>query len=253
MGAVLTLAATGSESNPVSVITSTERNLKLPFSSDRVRPRFAILDPQTMASLDVRQLSNGAVDAFTHVVEQYATRPSNTPIQYGFSETLMEVLVAEGPRLAQTNDPEARETVMWAANQALNGLIGAGVAQDWSTHMIGHALTELYGVDHARSLTVVMPSLMRVRIGPKQAMLARMGRRVFGVDASDDGTAALAAIERMEAFFSDMGMPVRLSDLTVEISPDAVVSHLERAGQTALGEDGDIGPEAVREILARAA
>jgi len=157
VGAVLTLPATGSESNPVSVISHRGRRLKLPFAEQRARPRFAILDPDTMTSLDIRQLQNGVVDAFTHVVEQYLTLPVNAPVQYGFSEVLMRTLIEWGPRLVDRNDAEARETVMWAANQALNGLIGAGVPQDWSTHMIGHAITAIYDIDNARTLSMVMP------------------------------------------------------------------------------------------------
>ena len=121
------------------------------------RPVFAIMDPSTMASLDRRQLANGAVDAFTHVIEQYLTVPVNAPVQYGFSEVLLRTLIEWGPKLVAANSPEARENVMWAANQALNGLIGAGVKQDWSTHMIGHAITALYEIyeDDDRPVTAV--------------------------------------------------------------------------------------------------
>src|SRR5690606_31208528 len=165
------LPATGSESNPVSVITSVTRHLKLPFSYEKARPRFAILDSDTMASLDRRQLSNGVVDAFTHVLEQYATVKDNTPIQQGFSETLLKVLLAWGPVLLEDNSDEARENVLWAANQALNGLLGAGVRQDWSPHMIGHAITELRGLDHARTLSLVIASVFSSRIAASQARL----------------------------------------------------------------------------------
>src|SRR5690606_5185470 len=109
---------------------------------------------------DRRQLENGVVDAVTHVIEQYLTLPVNAPVQTGFSEVLLKVLFEWGPRLIDENSDEARENVMWAANLALNGLIGAGVPQDWSTHMIGHAITALYGIDHARTLSMVMPSLL---------------------------------------------------------------------------------------------
>ncbi len=178
VGAVLTLPATGSESNPVSVISFKARGLKLPFAQEGARPQFAILDPTTMRSLSRRQLENGVVDAFTHVIEQYLTRPVNTPVQFGFSEAILKVLIEWGPRLIEENSDEARENVMWAANQALNGLIGAGIPQDWSTHMIGHALTALYDIDHARTLSMVMPSLLRYQAKTKLPMLARYARHV---------------------------------------------------------------------------
>lgn len=253
VGAVLTLAATGSESNAVSVISSTRRGLKLPFRNERARPRFAVLDPSTLASLSRRQSENGVVDAFTHVLEQYMTWPVNAPIQYGYSETLMQVLVEWGPRLlAAGPGPDgdaARENVMWAANQALNGLIAAGVPEDWSTHMIGHAITAVYGIDHARTLSAVMPALMRHEIARKQAMLARLGRKVWDITGTDEAEVAARAIDATEDFFRRMGCPVRPSELGVDFDPEPVVGHLERAGQVRLGEHGTISPDTVRAIL----
>ncbi|PWV98815.1 NADP-dependent alcohol dehydrogenase [Hoeflea marina] len=249
-GAILTLPATGSESNPVSVISRTARGLKLPFKREAARPRFAILDPSTMKSLPRRQLENGVVDAVTHVLEQYLTLPVNAPVQHGYSEALLAVLFEWGPRLLVEDSDEARENVMWAANQALNGLIGAGVPQDWSTHMIGHALTALHGLDHARSLSLVMPHLMRNRMPNKVAMLARYGRRVWGVAEADDRAAADLAIARTEDFFRRMNCPVAVRDVPgLAVSPDKVVQHLEEAGQLPLGENADIGAAEVRAIL----
>jgi NADP-dependent alcohol dehydrogenase len=254
VGCVLTLPATGSESNAVSVISSVARDLKIPFANEAARPTFAIMDPSAMASLDRRQLGNGVVDAFTHVVEQYLTIPGNTPVQYGYSEVLLRTLIEWGPKLLEENSPEARENVMWAANQALNGLIGTGVRQDWSTHMIGHAITALYGIDHARTLSLVMPSLLRFKADTKQTMLARYARSVWGVTASDDKAAAEQSITLTEDFFRRMGLPVSSGDVApTKISADDIVDHLERAGQVQLGEMADITPAEVREIMATVA
>lgn len=254
VGVVLTLPATGSESNPVSVITNKTRGLKLPFANEKARPAFAILDPDFMKSLDRRQLENGAVDAFTHVIEQYLTLPVNAPVQFGFSETLLKVLIEWGPKLIETGSAEARENVMWAANQALNGLIGSGVPQDWSTHMIGHAITALYDIDHARTLTLVMPSLLRHQASSKLPMLVRYARNVWGITEPDEERAAELAIARTEDFFREMGCPVRFSEIApIKVVTDDVVHHLEEAGHTALGEGKDIGVAQVRDILARAA
>lgn len=252
-GAVLTLPATGSESNPVSVISSEARHLKIPFASQAARPAFAIMDPTTMQSLSRRQLENGVVDSLTHVLEQYLTLPVNAPVQYGFSETLLEVLIEWGPILVQTKSLEACENIMWAANQALNGLIGAGVPQDWSTHMIGHAITALYGIDHARTLTMIMPSLLRYKLDAKQKMLARYGRRVWRIEGDNDRTVAEEAIGRTEAFMARMGCPVRISEAVPNFNAADIVTHLERARQTKLGEASDIGPSEVRNVLALAA
>jgi NADP-dependent alcohol dehydrogenase len=252
-GAILTLPATGSESNPVSVISSTARKLKIPFANQAARPRFAVMDPTTMLSLDRRQLENGVVDAMTHVLEQYLTGSVNAPIQYGFSEAILRVLIEWGPRLVETRSEEACENVMWAANQALNGLIGAGVPQDWSTHMIGHAITALYGIDHARTLSMIMPSLMRYKLADKQDMLARYGRTVWGIEGDDDRAVAEQAIAKTEEFMARMNCPVRIADAGIGVDPEARVAHLERAGQTSLGEAQDIHADDVRRILAMAA
>jgi NADP-dependent alcohol dehydrogenase len=253
VGCILTLPATGSESNAVSVISSVRRRLKYPFANEAARPVFAIMDPSTMRSLDKRQLANGAVDAFTHVLEQYLVGPAHAPVQFGFSEALLRTLIEWGPKLLDDNTDEARETVMWAANQALNGLIGAGIRQDWSTHYIGHALTALYGLDHARSLTVVMPSVLRFKFEAKRSMLARYARNVWNVQEPDDGLAAERAIALTEEFFRRMGLPVGAAEIApTVVTPDDVVGHLTEVGHTALGEDGDIGTGEVRRILAMA-
>lgn len=253
VGCVLTLPATGSESNAVSVITSVARQIKYPFANEAARPIFAIMDPSTMASLDKRQSANGAVDAFTHVLEQYLTVPANAPVQHGYSEVLLRTLIEWGPMLVEHNTPEARENVMWAANQALNGLIGAGVTSDWATHYIGHAITALYDIDHARTLTLVMPSLLRFKRADKLAMLARYARNVWGVTESDDAKAAEIAIDKTEDFFRRMGLPVRIADVApIAIVAEDVVRHMERAGQTELGEHGDIRGPQVKQILALA-
>lgn len=253
-GAVLTLPATGSESNPVSVISRHARGLKIPFSYQEARPDFAILDPSTMKSLSRRQLENGVVDAVSHVIEQYLTLAADAPLQHGYSEVLLEALFEWGPRLVEEDSDQARETVMWAANQALNGLIGSGVPQDWSSHMIGHAITALYGIDHARTLSMVMPSLLRYKFDQKLPMLARYGRRVWRIDEPDDRKVAAAAIDRTEDFFRQMGCPISLSEAEgAVIAPQVLVEHIEKAGQFPLGEKRDITGKDVLRILQDAA
>lgn len=253
-GAILTLPATGSESNPVSVISRAGRGLKIPFAFEGARPLFAVLDPSTMKSLDRRQLENGVVDAVTHVIEQYLTLPVNAPVQTGFSEVLLKVLFEWGPRLIAEDSDEARENVMWAANLALNGLIGAGVPQDWSTHMIGHAITALYGIDHARTLSMVMPSLLEFKRAEKRPMLVRYARNVWGATETDEDAAALEGIRRTRNFFARMGCPVRLEQAKpAVVSADDVIEHIVQARQIPLGENGDIGADEIRAILSLAA
>ena len=180
IGCVLTLPATGSESNTGAVVTRDGN--KLPFQSSFVRPLFAVLDPVVTLSLSDRQISNGVVDAFVHTMEQYLTYSVNGKVQDRFAEGLLLTLIEEGPKalVAETaKDLDVRGNIMWAATMALNGLIGAGVPQDWSTHMIGHELTGAYKIDHARTLSIVLPAVMKVCTEAKREKLLQYAERIW--------------------------------------------------------------------------
>lgn len=253
MGCVLTLAATGSESNPHGVVTHVTRQEKLPFSSPLLYPRFAILDPRTTFSLPARQIGNGVVDAFVHTLEQYLTYPADAPLQDRQAEGLLLTLIEEGPKaLANPEDYAVRANLMWCATQALNGLLGCGVPQDWATHMIGHELTALYHLDHAQTLAVVLPALLAERREPKRAKLAQYAERVWGLTRDED-TRIDGAIAATRDFFEAMGVPTRLADhgLDAEAIPQ-VLAQLERHGMTALSERRDLDLEASERILLRA-
>ncbi|MDO6610936.1 iron-containing alcohol dehydrogenase [Shewanella sp. 1_MG-2023] len=254
IGAVLTLPATGSESNGGSVITRDGN--KLPFGSPLVRPLFAVLDPSVTLSLSDRQIGNGVVDAYIHIMEQYLTFDVNGKVQDRFSEGLLQTLIEEGPKALATETKEdlaVRANIMWSATMALNGLIGAGVPQDWSTHMIGHELTASHGIDHARTLSIVLPAVMKVRREQKHAKLVQYAERVFGITTGSDEQKIDQAIVATENFFKLMQVPTRLSDIDVgEEQVDILVSALEKHGMTKLGEHGDIDLAVSREILTTA-
>ncbi|MFC3034291.1 iron-containing alcohol dehydrogenase [Pseudoalteromonas fenneropenaei] len=239
IGVVLTLPATGSESNSFSVVSNTDTQDKLPFASPLVQPKFAVLDPQVMASLPTRQLSNGVVDAFVHIMEQYLTYPVNGKVQDRFAEGLLLTLIEEGPKLfsADVSD-DTRANVMWAATMALNGLIGAGVPQDWATHMIGHEITALYGLDHAQTLAIVLPRMMASQRITKREKLLQYAERVWGLDTHSAPEAAIdTAIIKTEAFFQQVQMKTRFSEYGLgEEVVAPIVAQLERHGMTALGE-----------------
>ncbi|AZZ97054.1 iron-containing alcohol dehydrogenase [Pseudoalteromonas sp. R3] len=252
LGVVLTLPATGSESNSFSVVSNKETNDKLPFASPKVQPKFAVLDPQVMASLPERQLINGVVDPFVHVMEQYLTYPIDAKVQDRFAEGLLLTLMEEGPKLfSEQVDYKVRANVMWSATMALNGLIGSGVPQDWGTHMIGHELTAVYGLDHAQTLAVVLPRMMHEQRDAKRGKLLQYAERVMGLDISDEAQAIDLAIEKTEAFFQSLGMKTRLSDYGVGAdAADKIVAQLERHGMTALGEHQQVDLAKSRAILA---
>ncbi|MEW6994770.1 iron-containing alcohol dehydrogenase [Colwelliaceae bacterium MEBiC 14330] len=254
VGAVLTLPATGSESNGNSVVTRSGN--KLPFSSPLVRPRFAILDPQVTLSLSDRQISNGVVDAFVHIIEQYLTYDVNGKVQDRFSEGLLQTLIEEGPKalaVETKQELDIRANIMWSATMALNGLIGAGVPQDWSTHMIGHELTAAYGIDHARTLSIVLPAVMKVCRQQKRDKLLQYASRVWQINEGDDNTRIEQAILLTEEFFTKMQVPTRLSHVDLGSKDiDILVEKLELHGMTALGEHADISLATSREILTQA-
>ncbi|MDR1024046.1 MAG: iron-containing alcohol dehydrogenase [Prevotellaceae bacterium] len=219
IGVVLTLPATGTEMNGNSVITRAATQEKLSFSSPLVYPKFSILDPETTYSLPPRQVSNGVVDAFVHVAEQYINPPASAPLQDYYAESILKVLIEEGPKaLSAPNDYSVRANVMWAATMALNGLIGCGVPQDWSTHDIGHELTALHGLDHGQTLAVVMPGVWRTLRAQKFEKLLQMGKRVFGITNGAPEARVEAAIDATENFFRSLGTKTRLSEYGLDAS-----------------------------------
>lgn len=245
VGAVLTLPATGSESNGNSVISRAATREKLHFFSEHVFPVFSVLDPETTFSLPVRQVRNGIVDTFVHVMEQYMTFPSGAPLQDRFAESLIQTLVEVAPvTLKKPGDYEARATFMWTATLALNTLIGCGVTQDWSTHMIGHELTAFYGLDHAETLAIVMPGVWDYKFAAKKEKLQQFGRRVWNVKT------ARQAISETEGFFHSVGMPTRFSDYGIRAAEAAakVSARFKERGDI-FGEHGDIDAAAAKKIL----
>jgi len=250
MGAVLTLPATGSEMNGNSVITKSETKEKLAFFSVLVMPRFSILDPEVIFSLPDRQVANGVVDAFVHVIEQYLTYPVDSPIQDRFAEGIMLTLVEEGPKvLANRTDYNAAANFMWSATMALNGLIGTGVPQDWSTHGIGHELTAFHGIDHGRTLAIVLPGIMRIFAEEKKAKIIQLGKRVFHIQGKTDHEKIDRTIAAVVNFFESTGVPTHLSDYGVgRETIDRICDRFEKRGYK-LGERANIGPAEIRQVL----
>ncbi len=244
LGAILTLPATGSESNSGTVVSRKETNEKRYFFSPFIFPQFAVLDPSVMSSLDDRQLANGLVDAFVHTCEQYITCPNESLLHDGYSETILKGLVSLAKDWDKRDTYTWQENLMLLANQALNGFIGSGVAQDWATHMIGHELTAFYGLDHGRSLAVVQPQLLRVMFEDKKEKLLQMGENVFNINDAQE------TIEKIEELYHSLGVSTNLNDYGID---DKVVSNvtsaLEKHGMTALGENQNITLDKVEEIL----
>lgn len=251
-GTVLTLPATGSEMNSGAVVTINETQEKLSFGGSALFPKFSICDPTVIASLPKKQIQNGVVDAFTHVMEQYLTYPHDALLQDRIAESILQTLVEIGPDVVENpTDYKLASNYMWCATMALNGLLNKGVPTDWATHMIGHELTALYEIDHARTLAIIGPNLYRVMFDTKKDKLAQYGERVFGIQGNSTEEKAEKAIEKTVDFFHKMGMLTKLSENTAEYQPtaDFIVSRFEERGWKALGEKQNITPEKVRAIV----
>ena len=250
-GTVLTLPATGSEMNSGSVITIETTQEKLDFGGSALFPKFSICDPTVIASLPKRQLQNGVVDAYTHVLEQYLTYPHEGYLQDRIAESIIQTLIQVGPDVVENpTDYALASNFMWSCTMALNGLIQKGVPSDWATHMIGHELTALYGIDHARTLAIVGPNLYQVMFETKKGKLAQYGKRIFNLTGSEDEIAN-EAINKTVEFFHTMGMQTKLSDYTkdFEKTADFIVTRFEERGWKALGEKQNITLDKVHAIV----
>ena len=250
-GAVLTLPATGSEMNSGGVVTIESTQEKLAFGGSALFPKFSICDPTVIESLPKRQLQNGVVDAYTHVMEQYLTYPHDGYLQDRIAESILQTLIQIGPSVVENpTDYALASNFMWSCTMALNGLIQKGVPSDWATHMIGHELTALYGIDHARTLAIIGPNLYRVMFETKKGKLAQYGKRVFNLTGSDDEIAT-EAINKTVEFFHTMGMKTKLSECAEDYAKtaDFIVNRFEERGWKGLGEKQNITLDKVKAIV----
>ena len=251
-GTVLTLPATGSEMNSGAVVTIEATQEKLTLGGSALFPVFSIVDPTVIISLPKRQLQNGVVDAFTHVMEQYLTYPHDALLQDRISESILQTLIEIGPAVVENpSDYKLASNFVWSATMALNGLIQKGVPSDWATHMIGHELTALYEIDHARTLAIIGPNLYRVMFETKKDKLAQYGQRVWNIQGNSTEEIAEKAIEKTVDFFHQMGMKTKLSENAenIEKTADFIVNRFEERGWKALGEKQNITLDKVKTIV----
>ncbi|WP_297093486.1 iron-containing alcohol dehydrogenase [uncultured Draconibacterium sp.] len=250
LGAVLTLPATGSEMNGNSVITRAETQEKKAFGSPLVMPLFSVLDPECVFTLPDRQVANGVVDAFVHVMEQYLTFKVNSPLQDRLAESILTTLVEEGPKvLADRKNYDAAANFMWCATMALNGMIAVGVPQDWSTHVIGHELTAFHGIDHGRTLAIVLPGVMNIKRDNKKEKILQYGERIWGITAGNEDERIDAIIARTVEFFESLGVPCRLPDYDVPESSIAKIVERFKQSEAKIGEKQDMDYVEIEKIL----
>ena len=251
-GTVLTLPATGSEMNSGSVITRKATQEKLAMGGPGLFPVFSILDPQVVQSIPQRQLANGITDAFTHVLEQYMTYPIEAFLQDRIAESILQTLIEIAPRIIKNPaDYNAAANFMWCCTMALNGLIQKGVPTDWAVHAMGHELTALFGIDHARTLAIIAPSHYHYNFEAKKEKLAQYGKRVWNIQSTSVEETAKAAIEKTVEFFHSLGIDTKLGDYTADYDGTAekVSQRFTERGWLGLGEHKMLAPADVEKII----
>lgn len=251
-GTVLTLPATGSEMNSGAVITRKETKEKLAMGGPGLFPQFSILDPEVVKSIPQRQLANGLADAFTHVLEQYMTYWVDAKLQDRFAESILQTLVEIAPTMLKDEfNYKAASNFMWSCTMALNGLIQKGVPTDWAIHAMGHELTALYGIDHARTLAIVTESHYQYNFEAKKEKLAQYGERVWNITEGNIDDKAYAAIEKTTEFFKSLGIDTKLSDYTEDFEGTAekIAKRFTDRGWLGLGEHQTLSPEKVEKIV----
>jgi NADP-dependent alcohol dehydrogenase len=250
IGAVLTLAATGSEMNSGGVISKESTQEKFAFGSPLLFPKFSILDPTYTYSLPLTQISNGIIDAFIHVTEQYLTYPAQAYIQDRWAEGILQTLIEIGQQaLANPMSYDVRANLMWSCTMALNGIIAVGVPTDWATHMIGHELTALFGLDHAVTLAIIFPRLLMETREEKRLKLLQFAQRIWKIEVGTEEMKINEAIEKTESFFRSLNVKSRLSDYG--ISQEQLIPIIQRFADRRwkLGENKSIDAERVQRIL----
>lgn len=251
-GSVLTLPATGSEMNSGAVITRRETKEKLVMGGPGLFPVFSVLDPQVVQSIPEKQIANGLADAFTHVMEQYLTYPTDAMLQDRFAESILQTLIEVAPKIMKNPaDYNAAANFMWSCTMALNGLIQKGVPTDWATHMMGHELTALFGIDHARTLAIILPNHYTYNFENKKEKLAQYAERVWNVTDGTLEEKAKAGIEKTRTFFNSLGIKTALSDYTNDYKGTAQIisKRFTERGWKGLGERQNVTPSDVEKIV----
>ena len=255
VGAVLTIAAAGSEGSCNCVISLGPNNLKRTITGDRLRPRFAVMNPEFTLALPPYQTACGLTDIFAHVAERYFTQTEGVLVTDELCEAVMRTVVAEGKTvMANPADYTARANIMWAGTVAHNNICGVGRAQDWSSHGIEHELSALYDCAHGAGLAVVMPAWMEYVMPTGVERFARFAARVWEVPSGDPAAMAKEGIARYRSWLGSIGMPTTFAELgaKAEDIPRLAANLGLRDGQT-LGSFRPLSTADVEAILRLAA
>ena len=214
VGVILTIPASGSETSDSAVLTNEQEQEKRGLNTDLNRPAFAILDPKLAMTLPTRQLSCGVTDILMHTLDRYFTPADDNELTDELAEALLRVVIRNGPKVVENeNDLHAMSEIMWCGSVSHNGLTGLGAPREFTTHQLGHALSEKFDAIHGETLSAMWGSWARYVWETKPARFARFARNVWDVDDVDADEAAMLGIEATENFFRSLHMPVSLGEL----------------------------------------
>lgn len=214
VGVILTIPAAGSETSDSAVLTNEQEQEKRGLNTDLNRPAFAILNPKLAMTLPTRQLSCGVTDILMHTLDRYFTPADDNELTDALAEALLRVVIRNGPKVVENeNDLHAMSEIMWCGSVSHNGLTGLGAPREFTTHQLGHALSEKFDAIHGETLSAMWGSWARYVWETKPARFARFARNVWDVDDVDADEAAMLGIEATENFFRSLHMPVSLGEL----------------------------------------
>lgn len=224
VGAVVSIAASGSETSPTAVLSDGKTHEKLICTNPLLVPRFAILNPELTYTTPPLQTACGAADILMHTLERYCSDLGGNELADALAEALLRVAVSYGPLcLAQSENYEARSELMLCGSLSHNGLTGLGRNNEFPVHRLGHELAARYNIPHGMSLTILWSHWARAVQGQIAPRLARLGRNVFGITSEDDNTAAQACISVIESHFMELGLPVCFTQAPMGVEQEEVL------------------------------
>lgn len=225
IGAILTIAAAGSEMSSSSVITNEDGWLKRGCNSDFGRCKFAVMNPELTYTLPEYQTESGCADILMHTMERYFTLEEDTMLTDGIGEALMRTVIQSAKVLKE--DPEnydARAQVMWAGSLSHNGLTGCGTSGDWACHQLEHELGGMFDVAHGAGLSALWGSWARYVYHIRPERFAQFAVNVLGVtnNFADSAKTAMAGIRAMEDFYHSVGMPISIAELGIDLTDSQI-------------------------------
>ena len=228
---VLTIPAAGSEMSESSVITNEDGDVKLGYSNNLSRPKFAIMNPRRTFTLPPYQTAAGVTDMMMHTMERYFTKDDDMDFTTDVAEAMLRSIKnAVFAVLKNPEDYRYRAQIMWGGSLMHNGLTGCGITDDWATHQLEHELSAMFDATHGAGLAAIWPSWARYVMHENLSRFVRFAVNVMDVpnDFTDPEGTALKGIEAMERFYHAIGMPINIKELIGRDITDEEIKEMTR-------------------------